>query len=317
MTEQERMLNALKKDPTLGRRRLAAEASVSEEIARRFLERERNPQMKAKEKAPPKVSEDILASLKPHEKKLIVAGLKNYPVESKTFPWSKESIKFAFFTDPHFGHLKSSPEHWQKTCDLIAREKCEFAICGGDITEGMINRPGHVYELNAIGSTAQVNMAVERFKMMPCEIYGMDGNHDLWSFKTVGFDPSATIAQLLPDQYHHMGMHEFDLQVGNLLIKVWHGEDGSTYALSYRLQKFVEALSGGEKPHILLAGHDHKSGFFPFRNVECFAGGTLQQQTMWMRNKKIAAMVGFWIIEAWQNDKGLERTRHMWVPYYE
>ena len=318
MTEQERMEQALKQDPKLGRIGIVRAARVSKYKAQMFLEQQRNPvPAPGSDTAKVKIKEDPLSILTAQEKKLILTGMQYAPIASQTFDWSGDYFKFAFFTDPHFGHLEANPIHWQKTCDLIEKEQCEFAICGGDLTEGMPNRPGHFYELNAVGANAQLEMAQARIEMLPCIVYGIDGNHDLWGYKTIGFDPSAMLGKLLPNKYYHMGMHEFDLHIGNIVIKTWHGEDGSTYALSYRLQKFVEALTGGSKPHILLAGHDHKSGFFEFRNVLCFAGGTLEGQTKWMRNKKIAAMVGFWIIEVWRNADGIERVRQMWIPYYK
>ena len=57
------------------------------------------------------------------------------------------------------------------------------------------------------------------------------------------------------------------------------------YALSYKIQKMVEAMSGGEKPNILAVGHYHKLEMFPYRNVQCFQTGTFQAQTPWMRGK--------------------------------
>jgi hypothetical protein len=75
-------------------------------------------------------------------------------------------------------------------------------------------------------------------------------------------------------------------------------------------------LSGGEKPHILLAGHAHKSFFYETRNVHVFETGTTCMQTGFMRGKKLAAHTGFWIVDVWTNENGISRIRPEWTPFY-
>lgn len=251
------------------------------------------------------------------EIEIVKQGMKIPQVAAASFEWSQESFKFAHVTDTHMGHKLSRLDWWQRACDLIEKEGCQFVCHTGDMTEGMNKRiPGHIYELEAIGSTAQVELAENRLKLLPCDIYAINGNHDLWGYSSIGFDPCHDIAKGLPDKFHYLGMHEADLKIGNIMIKFWHGEDGSSYATSYRTQKFIENLSGGEKPHILLAGHDHKEIAYTCRNVRVFGGGTLCGQTRWMRNKKLAAHVGFRIIEVWQNENGIERIKEEWIPFF-
>ena len=99
-------------------------------------------------------------------------------------------------------------------------------------------------------------------------------------------------------------------------MKLWHGEDGSSYALSYRLQKIIESLTGGEKPNILIAGHVHKYVKIFERNVYALSVGTIQSQTPWMRGKRLAAHVGFCIGDYWVNKDGLAKMRETWYPFY-
>jgi len=85
---------------------------------------------------------------------------------------------------------------------------------------------------------------------------------------------------------------------------------------SYRLQKILESLSGGEKPNVLVAGHVHKFVTIFERNVYAVSVGTLERQTKWMRGKRIAAHVGFVIGDYWVNDSGLAKAGHTWYPFY-
>jgi len=73
---------------------------------------------------------------------------------------------------------------------------------------------------------------------------------------------------------------------------VMHPGGGSAYATSYTVQKIVESLEGGEKPAVLQAGHYHKMEFINVRNVWVVQSGCTQDQTTFMRKKRLYAAVG-------------------------
>lgn len=315
MTElQAAMTAAYEANPAIGRKTLMKQSGAGAGTAQRFLDSKR------KRPKEPEGRYKFLDDLLPIEVERIRQSIQATPAKRSLDPitWSKSSFKFAFITDTHIGHNLSHAAWWDKVCNLVAAEKCDFALHAGDITEGMSGRPGHCYELAQIGMGAQVKEAVERFKRFPVTIKAITGNHDLWSYKAVGADPAAMMAEALPGKFEYIGMDEADIVVQGVKIKLWHGGDGSSYATSYRTQKFVEGLTGGEKPHILLSGHAHKAIFHQCRNVMVFEGGTLCGQTGWMRGKKLAAHCGFWIIEVWPATVGgIERLSQQWIPFFK
>ena len=143
----------------------------------------------------------------------------------------------------------------------------------------------------------------------------IDGNHDRWFIKSNG----AKIVEDICEQIPHatfLGHDEGDIAIGNTTAKLWHGEDGNSYATSYRLQKVVEAMTGGEKPGLLFTGHTHKSLYIFERHVHVYSGGSIQCQSKWMRGKRISAHTGFWIIDAYLNNTGIAKTTSTWYPFY-
>src|SRR5690606_12736822 len=76
------------------------------------------------------------------------------------------------------------------------------------------------------------------------------------------------------------------------MLLLAHPGSGSAYALSYTVQKIVESLEGGEKPAVGLWGHYHKMMFANVRNVWCIQTGCTQDQSPFMRKKRIEAHVG-------------------------
>jgi len=226
-------------------------------------------------------------------------------------------VRIGHMTDTHIGSMYTEPERIYQTFDEFKKAKVDFITHGGDVTEGMSNRPGHIYELTELGYAQQKDKAVEIFSQWTdTDVYAIDGNHDRWFIKSCGAKVVEDIDKEV-DNFHFIGHDEGDISLGgNATLKLWHGEDGNSYALSYRLQKILESLSGGEKPNILIAAHVHKYVSIFERNVYAISAGTLQRQTRWMRGKRLAAHVGFVIGDYWINDKGVSKMRHTWHPFY-
>ena len=90
----------------------------------------------------------------------------------------------------------------------------------------------------------------------------------------------------------------------------------NSYALSYRPQKLIESLTGGEKPNILICGHVHKALYLFERHVHCVSAACTQKQTKWMRGKKLAAHTGFQLAECEINKNGVAWFMSRFYPAY-
>ena len=232
---------------------------------------------------------------------------------------TKETGMFKFIAtgDSHMGHEKFREDWWGSMVERGIKENVDWMYHTGDILEGMSNRPGHVYELAHIGFEEQFAVAKRMIKDVPFQVKGIIGNHDLWYMGKAdqGINVGMRLEESLSN-FTFLGPQEADEIVNGITIKLWHGLDGSSYATSYRTQKFIEHLSGGEKPHVLLAGHAHKSIYHVCRNVHVLETGTLCGQTGFMRGKKLAAHTGYWIVTCYTNAQGLVRIVPEWNAFY-
>ncbi len=78
------------------------------------------------------------------------------------------------------------------------------------------------------------------------------------------------------------------------------------------------SFQGGEKPAVCIIGHYHKMEFCFPRNVYCVQAGCMQDQTMFMRKRKLAAHVGFSIITLQQDIKGsITRFSPEFFPFWD
>lgn len=228
-----------------------------------------------------------------------------------------EQFKFGVISDTHIGSKFFHEHHLLTAFDQFSKEGVSFVAVCGDVTEGMSHRPGHIYELTHLGYAEQKEYAIELFKQFNTKYYMIDGNHDRWYIKSgnSGALIVKDICKSVPNAVF-LGHDEGDIFLNGAKIKLWHGEDGSSYAVSYRIQKLIEAFQGGEKPNVLLAGHAHKYVKLFIRNVHAFGVGSIQMQSSFMRRTRKEAHTGFSIIELCVADKEVKWISEKFIPFY-
>ena len=214
------------------------------------------------------------------------------------------TLRFAVIGDTHWGSLYERLDAFLAFMRMCEREKIREVYHCGDVLDGHGIYKGQAFEQYANGAAKQLEVfadKVPRFKGV--QVYFITGNHDLSYKKLVGMDIGRAIEDLNPD-WHYLGedsaLVKMKTQNGRTFnLSLVHPGGGSAYALSYYLQKHVEALSGGQKPDCVFLGHYHKSLWLPaYRNVESFLCGTFQSQTPFMAGRNLAAMLGGWVVES-------------------
>jgi len=263
-----------------------------------------------------------VGKLSEEDQQAVLKSLGATPHKRFKHEFSSEHIRFGYYSDPHVGHKEFREELWHIMLQRFKDEGIKRVYCPGDNLEGMSGRPGHIYELAHVGLDAQLDEAVRLFGLAPeLEFYTIDGNHDLWykSKNSAGAVPGKLLAARCPN-VTYLGEWEADIELANgVVMKLFHANDGTAYADSYKLQKLIESFQGGSKPQLVLSGHYHKQIALFRRNIFGFECGTLCGQSEWMRGKKIQAHMGFGIIELWvspRKEGGIERLRHEFFPFF-
>ncbi len=231
----------------------------------------------------------------------------------------QKRIRFGVFSDSHIGVREFDENFFKYMVQVFKREKLDRVYQCGDILEGMSGRPGHIYELTDIGFNNQMNRAVRLFKTIHCPVFGIDGNHDEWYQRKndAGIVVGNELQSRVPN-YTNLGQMEANVKLSkNITMKLFHPNDGSAYAVSYKLQKLIESFTGGEKPNIILQGHYHKALYMFNRNVHGLECGTLSGQSKFMRGRKLAAHKGFWIVDLEIGKEGIGSFSPRFYPGYK
>lgn len=257
----------------------------------------------------------------------VLKNLKNINPQkynTKKIDFGDKEVLFGVFSDAHMGHQDYRPDVFRKMLRDGKKQGVDFWLNAGDTIEGMSNREGHIYQLSHLGATAQFKYFQDEFKKFDKPVHSIEAqdSHGGWmhSKSNMGLDIGAEL-ESKNENYDFIGYDEQDIKLDNgLKIRLRHPGGGTAYAISYKLQKYIESIGGGDKPNILFQGHFHKADYLFYRNIHGFDAGTLCDQTPFMKKIGTPAHVGYWIIKARQHkfkSKGVERVVSQFTPFYD
>lgn len=169
------------------------------------------------------------------------------------------------------------------------------------------------YDLHTHGMDAQVRYLAEQYpRRKGVHTYAVAGDdHEGWYCQQSGVDigryAETRMREMGRTDWTNLGYMEAFVRLrhkrsgASTMLHVVHPGGGSAYALSYTVQKFVESYAGGEKPGVLFLGHYHKMEKVVVRGVFCVQTGCTQDQTPFMRKKKLEAHVGGHVVRLRQD----------------
>lgn len=229
-----------------------------------------------------------------------------------------KTIRFAIMGDTQIGSKYSQLTYLHQFYDLCEKEGIKDVYHTGDITDGLKMRVGHEYELYEVSADDMLKDVIKNYPKRPgITTHFITGNHDAAIYKHVGYDIGHAIEKSRPDM-KYLGR---DCAVVNLTpnctLELRHPWDGTAYALSYKIQKMIEAMESDSKPNILAVGHYHKAEYLFYRNVHALQTGCFQAQTPFTRGKGISTHMGGWIVNIRVDDSGtIQGFAPEFIPYY-
>lgn len=218
-------------------------------------------------------------------------------------PNNLNHIKLLLISDTHLASKYDRLDILRYLYEKAEDNKVDYVLHSGDITEGVSNRPEQIYNLKESSYTGQRDYVIEKYPKSSIPTYLIAGNHDFWWIKKCGADICKDISKKRED-IHYLGSDCEDLHIGKLKIRMFHGIGGSSYAKSYKLQKYLDSIPMEERPHILQTGHIHQAFFMKQGNTHCFQTSCLQDMTPYERSMGFSNDKSCWWVDVYMDNKG-------------
>lgn len=235
-------------------------------------------------------------------------------------------VRFGVCGDKHLGNMHSRLDVLKMLYDIYEEEGITTVYDTGNWIDGeaRFNKG----ELLVHGMDAQIDYWIENHPQKKgITTYFVAGDdHEGWYQQRecleIGRYAMLRAKNAGREDLKYLGYAESVIELkskrGSAHMMVNHPGGGSSYAVSYKGQKYVESLQSKEKPDIIIQGHYHKFNVGYPREVWLVDSGAVCDQTLFMRKKQLQAHVGGQIIELMQSPEGkIIRFRVEFLPFYD
>lgn len=238
------------------------------------------------------------------------------PIVERTFEYVSRpdnTFRFGVASDQHLCSRYAREDVLNDLYDVFAESGVDRVFNAGNWIDGEDDK--NRFDLNVHGLEPQVKYLCEHYPkrdgIQTFAVWGED--HEGWYARREAIDvgrfAEGQMRQAGRDDWIDLGFIEARVDLVNAntgarsTLVVMHPGGGSSYAYSYRPQKIVESLSGGEKPAVLIIGHYHKMSCNIIRNVWTVQAGCTEDQTVFMRKKGLEAHIGGHLMTLEQDPK--------------
>ena len=221
----------------------------------------------------------------------------------------KSTVKIGIVSDTHFGSIWQQLTVLHMIYDQFKRQKINFAVHAGDLTDGHPNmHKGHSNNMFIHTYDQTVQYVADVYPRASFVTYAIDGNHDFSWMKNFSGLPTRKLSMLRKDIiYVSQKDSSFRDEETGLKVDVIHPSGGMPYAKSYRGQKIWQATvtevlqkyqhrSEIDMPHVVAIGHLHTPNYFPQAGIHVLQLPCLQSKTDFFQQKTLTPFVGGVII---------------------
>jgi hypothetical protein len=242
-------------------------------------------------------------------------------------PRAEWTHHFLVLSDNHLCNRNSRLDVLKAAYDHAEQSGITIALNAGNYIDGEA-RFNKTELIVAPGMDRQMDYMIQEYpRRQGIKTLFIDGDdHEGWYAQREGIIPGQYLEMRARkagrNDLEYLGYSEADIALrcgsGEAVARVLHPGGGSAYATSYTAQKIVESYQGGEKPQVLFVGHYHKAEYGYPREVHALQTGCTEDQSLFMRKKKIAAHVGFWDVRIRQNAQGIITAfAPTWNPFFD
>ena len=218
-------------------------------------------------------------------------------------PNDLEHLRLLLISDTHLASKFDRLDILRYLYEKAEDKGVNYVLHSGDVTDGLSGRQQQLYDLKEASYTGQRDYVIDKYPKSEIPTYMISGNHDLWWVKQCGADIVKDICNKR-DDLTYLGSDCEDLQIGKLKIRLYHGKGGGSYAKSYKLQKYLDAIPLEERPHILQTGHIHQAFYMKQDKTHCFQTSCLQDLTPFERSMGFNNDKSCWWVDVNFDNKG-------------
>ena len=270
---------------------------------------------------PPKLSkeEEKKLSLLEHYSPKDIQELLNYVAMNtkkeidKTI-WEPWHLKFWLVSDTHLWARESALDELGEFYDRAKDKWVECFIHCGDLVDWAWVYSWQHFEQDAVWFDEQVKLVEERYPNVWLPTYFIAWNHSE-SYLKWGWADIAKAIATVRDDLINLWFYDATLKLNWITIQLRHWGGSSSYALDYKLNKFIDKIPAWKEPDIFALGHYHQALYALHRGIHGFLPWSFLKENMLSKRYQLWNTIWWWIIDIEKDANGNNRLNMEYLKF--
>lgn len=228
--------------------------------------------------------------------------------------WEPWHLKFWLVSDTHLWSSQAAIDELWEFYDKAKDRGVECFVHCWDLVDGAWVYSWQHFEQNAVGFDEQVRLVKEKYPNVWLPTYFIAWNHSESYLKWWGADIAKAIETVRNDLIN-LWFYDATLKLNWITIQLRHWWWGSSYALDYKLNKFIDKIPWWKEPDIFALGHYHQALYALHRGIHGFLPWSFLKENMLSKRFQLWNTVGGWIIDIEKDGKGKSRLNMEYLGF--
>lgn len=208
-------------------------------------------------------------------------------------PWH---LKFWLLSDSHLWARQAALDELGEFYDRAKDKGVECFIHCGDLVDGANVYSGQQFEQDAVWFEDQIKLVKEKYPDVGLPTYYIWWNHSE-SYLKWGWADITKAISLVRDDLKNLWFYDATLKINGITIQLRHWWWGSSYALDYKLNKFIDKIPAWKEPDIFALWHYHQALYALHRDIHWFLPWSFLKENMLSKRFQLWNTVWWWIVE--------------------
>ena len=216
--------------------------------------------------------------------------------------WEPWHLKFALLSDTHLWAKQSAIDELWEFYDRAKDKGVECFIHCGDLVDWAWVYSWQQFEQSEVWFDDQVKLVKEKYPDVWLPTYFIGGNHSESYLKWWWVDITKAIETVRKDLVS-LWFYDATIKINWITIQLRHWWGGSSYALDYKLNKFIDKIPAWKEPDIFALWHFHQVLYALHRDIHGFLPGSFLKENMLSKRFQLGNTVWWWIVEIEKNSQ--------------
>lgn len=205
-------------------------------------------------------------------------------------------LKFWLLSDTHLGSRECALDELGEYYERAKDKGVECFIHCWDLVDWTWVYKGQHFEQNAVGFEDQLKLVEEKYPNVWLPTYFIGGNHSESFLKGGGADITKSIEKVRKDLIN-LWFYDGTITINGIKIQLRHGWGWSSYALDYKLNRFIDKIPAWKEPNIFALGHFHQALYALHRDIHGFLPWSFLKENLLSKRFQLWNTVWAWIVE--------------------